>query len=465
MAAYRLGGIRVAAMAVLTGAMVMAGATTAGQLRVSANHRYLVDETGKPFFWLGDTAWEVFHRLTREEADFYLTTRAKQGYTVIQAVILAEFDGLNTPNAYGEKPLKDNDPSQPNEAYFAHVDWVVNRAAELGLYVGLLPTWGDKWNLKWGKGPVIFTPENAGAYGEFVGRRYRGKPVIWIMGGDRPVETDEHLRILRAMAEGLRRGDGGEHLITLHPSGRSSSAKYVHEEAWLDFNTLQSGHADRHFANYAMVAQDYQRQPTKPCLDGEPCYEDHPVTGNREPREPYHDEYAVRRAAYWALFAGAFGHTYGCHPIWQMWDASRQPVNGARTPWREAMLLPGAEQMQHAKNLLLSRPFLSRIPDQSLLADDGGKGAEHCQATRAEDGAYALVYTPVSTPFSVRTDPLSGDRLHIWWYDPRTGAVESAGTLHKTPVMTFAPPADGPDWVLVLDDAAKSFPVPGMPRE
>ena len=108
--------------------------------------RYLVTERGEPFFYLGDTAWELFHRLTREEADLYLTDRAAKGFTVIQAVALAELDGLNTPNAYGDTPLHRNDPAQPNEAYFRHVDWVIDRANALGLYVGLLPTWGDKVN-------------------------------------------------------------------------------------------------------------------------------------------------------------------------------------------------------------------------------------------------------------------------------------------------------------------------------
>ena len=65
----------------------------AQSLTVSRNHRYLVDEKGSAFFWLGDTAWELFHRLNREEADHYLETRAAQGFTVIQAVVLAEFDG------------------------------------------------------------------------------------------------------------------------------------------------------------------------------------------------------------------------------------------------------------------------------------------------------------------------------------------------------------------------------------
>ena len=76
-----------------------------GRLIVSENNRFLIFEDGTPFFWLGDTAWELFHRLTKNEAEQYLKNRLEKGFTVIQAVILAELDGLNIPNTEGEKPL------------------------------------------------------------------------------------------------------------------------------------------------------------------------------------------------------------------------------------------------------------------------------------------------------------------------------------------------------------------------
>ena len=115
-----------------------------GKLKISENRRFLVYEDGTPFFYLGDTGWELFHRLTRDESEKYLENRRAKGFTVIQAVALAELDGLNTPNAEGNKPLIDNDPLKPNEAYFEHVDWVIRKAADKGLFIGLLPTWGDK---------------------------------------------------------------------------------------------------------------------------------------------------------------------------------------------------------------------------------------------------------------------------------------------------------------------------------
>ena len=317
------------------------------KLKVSDNQRFLVYDDGSPFFYLGDTAWELFHRCTRAEADRYLVDRARKGFTVIQAVVLAELDGLNDPNVQGDVPLHDNDPARPNEAYFKHVDFVVERAASLGLTIGMLPTWGDKWNKGWGVGPEIFTgPESARAFGEFLGRRYKDAPLIWILGGDRSVESDTHRAVIAGMAEGVRAGDGGNHLITFHPQGGQTSAQNFHEAPWLDFNMWQSGHA-RNRDSYACIAADYALSPTKPCLDAEPGYEDHPAGFNID--NGYLDDYDCRKSLYWALFAGAHGHTYGCHPIWQMWQTGRTPLSVCRRAWYEALHLPGSAQMQHAK--------------------------------------------------------------------------------------------------------------------
>src|SRR6266508_4642069 len=106
----------------------------APRLRVSENRRYLQYADGRPFFYLGDTAWELFHRLNREEATQYLTNRAQKGFTVIQAVVLAQLGGLTVPNPYGDLPLIGGDPAKPNEAYFRHVDFIVNKAEELGMF-------------------------------------------------------------------------------------------------------------------------------------------------------------------------------------------------------------------------------------------------------------------------------------------------------------------------------------------
>lgn len=438
-----------------------------GPLRVSDDGHFLVHEDGEPFLWLGDTAWELFHRLDREEAEAYLENRRAKGFTVIQAVCLAEFGGLVEPNRYGHLPLIGSDPARPDvregpdNDYWDHVDWIVAKAAEKGIYIAMLPTWGDKVSRQWGQGPEIFNETNARSYGQWLGRRYADAPnLIWVNGGDR--NEDGKLAIWRAFGEGLRAGDGGRHLITYHCSGGNSSSKWFHDEAWLDFNLMQSGHAAEHTPNYRMVAEDYARRPAKPTIDGEPRYEDHPAGFKVE--NGWFDDVDVRNTAYWALFAGAFGHTYGCHDIWQFRSEKHPPVTHARTPWRQAMDLPGAGQMLFVRRLLLSRPFLSRVPAPELVVEGQAPDYGHVEAARGADGRYAMVYIPTGQAVTVDLEPLSGRTLRAWWFDPRTGSAERIGEFDRAGRQAFDPPGApgrGNDWVLVLDDAARDFPPPG----
>lgn len=424
-------------------------------LSVSENQRYLVKKDGTPFFWQGDTAWELFHRLDREETTQYLENRAKKGFTVIQAVVLAELDGLNTPNPYGETPLIDNDPTQPNEAYFEHVDFIVDKVEELGLYIGMLPTWGDKFNKKWGVGSVVFTPENARTYGEFLGNRYKDKPIIWILGGDRNPETEEHLKIIRAMAEGLAEGDGGNHLMTYHPQGGSNSAQWFHDEKWLDFNMFQSGHGEVNNRNYEVTQSLYDRTPIKPVLDGEPNYEDHPISWN--PENGWFDEFDVRQAAYWSMLSGAMGHTYGNHNIWQMWEPDLDPISSARTPWYEAIDYPGAFQMSYFRQLFEKRPFYKLIPAQEVIRGDILNNSSPARAAKALDNSFAIIYIPHGQTIDVNLEMFGDTKVNAWWYNPRIGKSIQLKPLNGSETHRFNPPADrkrGNDWVLVLDDSA-----------
>jgi hypothetical protein len=442
----------------------LGAAQTPGPLAVSDDGRRIVTSEGEPFFWLGDTAWELFHRLDREEADRYLEDRARKGFNVIQAVVLAELDGLHTPNAYGHTPLIDDDPSRPDENYFGHVDYVITRAEELGMYVGVLPTWGDKFNLMWGVGPEVFTPENARAYGAFLGERYAGDPVIWILGGDRIPGDDEDLALVRAMAEGIESGHDGLQLMTYHPSGGRQSWEWFGDDPWVDLHFYQSGHGDPDNPNYEVTTAGYERQPVKPVIDGEPRYEDHPI--DWDPERGWYDAFDTRQAGYWSVLAGAAGHTYGDHNIWQMWEPGRAPISSARTPWNVALSHPGSAQVGFMKELFLSRPFLSLVPDQSVLGD-AFDGARHVRAARDREGRYLIAYTPYGWPIEVDLARLAGEEARAWWFDPRTGAALEIGTFDEKEPATFDPPGEGGrgnDWVLVIDDAGRSYAAPGRPR-
>jgi hypothetical protein len=473
---------------------VGAPAADAERLRVTDNRRYLQYENGKPFFYLGDTAWELFHRLNREEATRYLTNRAEKGFTVIQATVLSAADRLTVPNPYGDLPFVNGDPARPNEAYFRHVDFIVNKAAELGLFMGMLPTWGNHWS----SGTAIFDPRNAREYGRFLGARYREKPIIWILGGDQSIKNEEERAIMDAMAAGLREGDGGAHLKTFHPRGPGFSSTKLHNAAWLDFNMYQSSHSARDHDNGLYAEHDYALRPEKPTLDGENRYETLPVAFHFRGMSGLNrfDDYDVRQSAYWSLLAGACGHTYGNNNIWQMYkpapgksggrSASAAPAQeaatpgrlgdpwmggeggalGANIPWYEAMDHPGAFQMGYVRRLFESIPFTKLVPDQRIILSGPGSGGAKIRAARSSDGSFAIIYSPRGESFTLDKSIIEGERLKEIWYDPRYGVSYLFHQTDRWGIQTYTPPTSGRgnDWVLLLEDAAARYPLPGVSR-
>jgi len=444
------------------------GSQQHGRVVVSPNGHYLQYEDGTPFFWLGDTGWELFHRLKLEEINKYLDNRSQKGFTVIQAVLLAEFDGLRKPNQYGDVPLKNLDPAQPNEKYFRFVDSVVKMAASKNLIMGLLPTWGDKVTKLWGEGPVVFDSVNAYQYGLFLGKRYGNNPaVVWILGGDRPpyVDTMDWRPIWRQMAHGILEASP-KAFITYHPSGGHSTSEYIHTEPWLDMNMMQSGHGSGHDVPvWNWIARDYKLTPTKPALDAEPNYEDHPVNPwpKWDPKNGYFRDYDVRKQTYRSVFAGAPGVTYGHHAVWQFWSPREEKINYADRYWTEAIDRPGAFQVGYLKKLILSRPSLTRVPDSSLIAAGQGSGGDHIEAFRDSANTYAMLYIPRGKNIAVNMSFLKSAQVQIWWFNPKSGDVKKLLLKDKVPTMSFTPPTLGTenDWVLVLDDPSAKYQQPG----
>ncbi len=426
------------------------------QLRVATDGRTLEYSDGSPFFYLGDTAWTLAHRLDRIETEDYLKARAAQGFNAIQFCAISEFGGLVTPNRQGDFVLKGNDPAQPNEGYFTHIDLIVRRANELGMFAALLPTWADKVNRGSGEGPEIFTPENAAVYGRWLATRYKSDGMIWVLGGDRTVETERHLAIWRAMADGIRAVVGRSHLITFHPNGGCSSSKYVHNENWVDFHMMQSGHTGRDLPNWQMVHNDRMLQPPKPTLDGEPCYEEHPIMMMADGRwvhdSGFFGAHDVRKSLYRSMLAGACGYTYGCHAMWQFFDPARNPaVNKPVRPWRESLGLAGAEQLRHGlalwKLLLQHGPI---EPNQGVLVDQMHPGNRQMVAVQAGKSAVAI-YSPVRQNILVAIKRLPFAVGKASWFNPRTGAVKPAEVTSLTAFNLQATATDDDDYVLTLE--------------
>ena len=473
--------------AVLAAGLV-AGAERLPRIEVHAGGHYLETEQGKPFFWLGDTAWELIDHTTREECSYYLHTRARQGFTVIQTVVLAEMNGITEPSALGEKPFIDNDVKKPNDKYFERVKEIADEAAAQGLYVALVPIWGDKLTAPWGDGPRLFRSDNLGdahEFGRYLSEKLRDcSNVVWILGGDRPPRlTPSHeyaaakaagfaadqdwTPIWRAVASGLKDGLGRRPLIVYHPQGgKDSSSVYLHNEVWLSVNGMQSGHGSGHDVPvWEWIARDWALTPTKPTLDLEPNYEDHPYNPwpQWDPATGYFRDVDVRKQVYRSVFAGGCGVTYGHHAVWGFAGKRNGVINHADRDWIEALERPAGREMGFLRALMESRPFFERVPDQSLIVGDAGQGATHLQATRDRQGTYAFVYFPMNDlSAAVDLGKLRAANIRAWWYDTRSGVGTLIGTMDGGKQRQFRSPAYGPDWVLVLDDAAAGYAPPGL---
>ena len=424
-------------------------------MKLQTHNQYISHTDGHPFFYLADTAWELFHRLNHKEIDFYLTQRARQGFNVIQAVALAEFEGLTVPNAYGRLPLKTVNgrfcPKSPDLEgsghYWSTVDYAVKRAGQLGLYIGFLPSWGDKWNkAAHGVGPEIFTPENARFFGRWIGERYGAhENIIWILGGDRAIETEVHQAIIDEMAAGLREGEPFYHLMTFHPPGGRSSVDYVMGKSYIDFHMIQSGH-DEHsgYRCWNMLKETFAREG-KPFLNGEPRYEDHPACFKVEYNYLW-DAADARMNLYWDILEGACGHTYGNHCIWGF---NRQLADYFPVRWRDAITREGALTMRYAKELRESRDYFSLRAAPELVEDNGG--IMHIAAA-AGDG-YAFIYSPLGAPVNVHLGELGFHVVKASWFNPRDGRINVSMLLPGKDSALLVPPSAGKgnDWVLVLD--------------
>jgi hypothetical protein len=197
-------------------------------------------------------------------------------------------------------------------------------------------------------------------------------------------------------------------------------------------------------------AKDWASEPVRPFINLEPPYEHHLAYQSKQPIAPH----TVRRAVYWSLLnAPTAGVSYGGHGVWGWDDGTKPPTDhagsGVPLPWKQALLMPGAEQMAHVAALFTSIDFWKLRPAPDLLAGQPGTGAVERFVTVAASPERDLVvaYTPAAANVTLAAGAAAGGRAA--WHDPRTGARTDAQGTAAGGQIRFETPGDG-DWVLVL---------------
>ncbi|KAF4901976.1 hypothetical protein CGCF415_v009484 [Colletotrichum fructicola] len=385
-------------------------------ISASPDRRYLYQtKTGRPFFWIADTNWELFHKLNKTDVDIYLSDRAAKGFNVIQAVVLSKYNVTTIPNFYGHLAIDNANVTQPNLQYFEHVDWIVTRAAEYGILICFVPTWGRYVNWGWygTTGYKLFNEDTAEWFGRFLGNRYPGIPKM--MGGDsngfwannvpqaraawrEDPESDpkSHLgpiedtrSIWAAMMRGFIEEEakmGYDAFVTFQPTSPwiadpPTPLPYGHNYingslGSLSMDAVQSGHespdpmgVDSAFTvlrpwdsrkNYENIIQ-MRNEFSGPVMDVENHYEGAHDSFNTSKR--VWNESDVRHGFYPAVFSGACGITFGSLPVQQSYEnisliagpehyMPPQLGLSENASWHEALDWPGASQTGYVGHLL-----------------------------------------------------------------------------------------------------------------
>lgn len=432
----------------------------------------------RPFFWMGDTAWLAAEKLTKEEIRTYLLNRKEKGFNVIQTVAVHHFPAVN---CYGRNAFIDNNPELPdtegNDSYWSVVDDMIEEAYNIGIYIAMLPHWGDL--------SEQIPMESMEKYIGFLAKRYgKYNNVLWVTGGDiRGDKKPEYWRRMGMLLKELC----PEQLVTFHPFGRTSSLDFFGEEEWLDFHMFQSGHRrydqrklgswddsnkDRYYGedNWRYVKDSQKIKRKMPILDGEPSYE-HIPQGLHDGTQPFWTPEQVRRYGWWSVLSGAAGFTYGHNSIMQFYDGTGTAAFFASYFWKDALHAPGATAVcrmadiiqgifdEIAEEAARNQKDPAEVMEESCYSCESllcGSSAwrEEMQEERImayAAGRYLICYSYSGREICIHP----GSDCTAWWVDPENGGFSRIGEVKDTEDgMQFTPPQGDfqhRDWALLLE--------------
>jgi len=449
-------------------------------LRVSENHRYLMDQNGIPFLIVGDSPQGLIGRLSEKEAEQYFADREAHGFNTLgwMNVLCAGRDYptntfATTPDGirpftrffFGGSDYRYYDLSKPNEAYFVRVDHLLQLAMNHHLAVFLNPIETIGWLPTLRKNGL----EAAFAYGEFLGRRYRRfKNVLWLNGNDfrswhasqagalsdaaqkglRPLYRTWRERnddaLVQAVAKGIRSASPLQlQTLELEPPNSSS----LDNSAWATLVDLNATYT--YAPTYLQVLHSYGEMPIAPTFLVEAHYE---YEDAGDPRD-LGSAFVLRKQEYWTMLSGGTGQFYGSAYTWSFRDG-----------WQANIDTVGVRQIEYWKKFFMSIAWQDLIPDKDghVLASGASSpgnikvpisATEYATAARTSDGSAAVIYIPSARPISVNMTALSRPARPVW-FDPACGNYTRGKPIMNVGIRQFTPPGqncsgDG-DWVLLL---------------
>jgi hypothetical protein len=412
-------------------------------LHVESGKRYLIDSANAPFLMHGDSAWSLIAELTREKADQYLEDRRKRGFNTILVNLLEHKFSKNAPkNAYGDSPfIVPGDFSTPNDAYFTHVDWIIQKAADKGMLVLLTPAYlgyggGDEG---WYQEMVANGTTKLRDFGRYLGQRYsKYSNILWVHGGDyNPPDKS----LVRAVALGIIEFDASA-LHTAHCAPETTALGFWSGESWLQLDTVYT------YNNVHTATLGEYQNTQMPVFLIESRYENENMPEGTAQR--------TRIQAYHALLSGGTGQIFGNNPVWHF---SGPGVYPSQTTWQNSLNSRGSRSMTQLRGLLEPLAWWNLEPDSAhiLLTGGLGSGQDTAVASMANDRKYAIVYVPSIRAVSLNLAQLAGPNVVVRWYDPSNGSFSTvagspypnSGTINLQQSGNNS--AGDSDWVLLLE--------------
>jgi hypothetical protein len=444
-------------------------------MTLDSSGKFLINSIKKePVFITGDAAWSLITQLNNSDVELYLSDRASRGFNFIWCGAVDNYFQSNAPkNYYGSSPFDGPDFTNENATYWAHVDYVIQKAEAYGITVALSPGFvgyrspGGYLSSYISSSDAVMT-----AYGAFLGDRYKKFPnLVWVLGGDVDPKTGVVPK-LTDLARGIRSKDVA-HLIIAEGQGGFAALDTFAGTTWMNLNWLYFQLTDIPRG----AASNYSRSPWLPPLQGEGWYEN----------EHFMTPLQLREQGYWAVLSGAYlGNAgFGNRPLWYF-NGGPEARPGDPT-WQSQLGSPGSEDQTWLGKLFRSREHWRLVPDiDHVVMTDGYDsrtffssaweflrselhrepyrlGSASSVAARTSDGQTIIAYIPTGRAATITIDMSqivdARSRAKCWWFNPRDGSSTLIGIFATGGRRKFTPP-DADDWVLVIDSVAASLAAP-----
>ena len=155
--------------------------------------------------------------------------------------------------------------------------------------------------------------------------------------------TNKRIKKWNEVARYIKKIDKFNRLLTVHIHSRTTASQLFGDPSWLDIDSIQSGHSKESLGFMTSAIKEAAKNK-RPIVNLEPWYEG--ILGNFGEKK--------QLQAFWACIkAGAAGHSYGAHGIWQMATYKDNFMgHWGRSDWKKAIKYSGAEAIGKAKKKL-----------------------------------------------------------------------------------------------------------------